>query len=68
MKLIAVLSVYLIVIKAVCRGEQEHDIDEGLVSKEAQKFKVAVIGSGIGGASASHFLRFVFYLDVFSQR
>lgn len=42
--------------------EHEHDIydqSEGLVSQEANNFKVAVIGSGIGGASATHFLRLV---------
>ena len=63
MKLDEALFVCLVIINTICRGEQEHDIydqSEGLVSQKTQKFKVAVIGSGIGGASATHFLRYDF--------
>ena len=34
-----------------------NDVSENLVSKDVKNVHVAVIGSGIGGASATHFLR-----------
>ena len=33
------------------------DRSDGLLSQQLQNAKIAVIGSGIGGASAAHFLR-----------
>ena len=57
-----VVGLVTLVIVCAVHGEKEHDIydqSEGLVSKEAKRFKVAVIGSGIGGASTAHFLRSV---------
>jgi len=41
------------------------DISDGLLSQQVQNAKIAVIGSGIGGASAAHFLRYLLHYKRF---
>ena len=58
----SLLVVFLLSVATVNADQSENeDVSENLVSQDVKNVGIAVIGSGIGGASATHFLKYMFF-------